>query len=404
MRIDHIEVSNLRYEYPSQDAFMCAGGRCGVRVTTLVRVHTDTGHVGLGSVYSYPALAYLIIKQQLEPLLIGEDPTEVEALWQRMYRTTRWYGRKGVAMSALGGLDMAFWDLRGKAKGQPVWMLLGGERASCPAYASALLWKDPPELASEAIRHISKGFRRVKMRMGHSEEYDTEAVRAVRQAIGPQNDLLVDASMRYNLPLAQRMARFLAEQGVFWFEEPFQPEDYESYAALRANVGAKSGAGRAVRIAAGENEFGAQGFAELIRMGAVDVLQPDASRCGGLSEVIRVARMAAAAGLEFATHTWNDALTVMANAQVVSAMPNGLTVEVDQTGIPFIDELLVEPLTVRDGQLQLSRAPGLGVELDERVVARHSMPDPLVIPDGFYSDMVFGKEHLYTPPIYIERS
>jgi L-alanine-DL-glutamate epimerase-like enolase superfamily enzyme len=403
MLIDHIDVSSLRFEYPPEDAFMCAGGHCGSRVTTLIQVYTNTGHVGLGSVYSYPALVYLIIKQQLEPLLVGEDPTEVEALWTRMYRTTRWYGRKGVAMSALGGLDTAFWDLRGKAMGLPVWALLGGERASCPAYASALLWKELPALASEAAGHIARGFRRVKLRMARSEEYDREAVLAVRQAIGPQNELMADAGMRYNLPLAQRMGRFLAEQGIFWFEEPFQPEDLDSYAALRASVGRKSAAARSVRVAAGENEFGAQGFAELIRVGAVDIVQPDASRCGGISEVIKVARMAAAAGLEFATHTWNDAVAVMANAQVVSSMPNGLTVEVDQTGIPFIDELLVEPLTVRDGQLRLSQAPGLGIELDERVVARYRVADPLAIPDGFYSDMVFGKEHVYTPPDYIER-
>jgi L-alanine-DL-glutamate epimerase-like enolase superfamily enzyme len=394
MRIDHIEVINLRFGYPSGGGFDCAGGQCTARVTTLVRVHTDDGKVGLGSVYSYPALVYLIIKQQLEPLLRGEDPTEVDELWQRMYRITRWYGRKGVAMSALGGLDVAFWDLLGKAKGEPVWQLLGGSRDTCPAYASALLWKDPEALAKEAAGHIARGFRRVKMRLGRSESYDTAAVRAVRKAIGPGNDLIVDASMRYHLELARRMGRFLMENYVFWFEEPFQPEDLASYAALRGSV--------PVRIAAGENEFGAQGFAELIRNRAVDIVQPDASRCGGISEVFRVGQMAAEAGLEVATHTWSDALAIVANAHVITALPNGLAVEVDQTGNPFVDELLAEPLTVRDGLIRLGDAPGLGVELDERAVERYRLPDPLSLPDGFYSDMVFGKEHLYTAPTYLE--
>jgi len=394
MRIDHIEVINLRFEYPQGGGFDCAGGHCTSRVTTLIRVHTDDGHVGQGSVYSYPALVYLIVKQQLEPLLRGEDPTDVEALWQRMYRVTRWYGRKGVAMSALGGLDTAFWDLSGKAKGKPVWQLLGGSGDLCPAYASALLWKGPEALAEEAARHIARGFRRVKMRLGQSESEDKAAVRAVRLAIGPKNDLLVDASMRYNLELARRMGHFLAENGVFWFEEPFQPEDLAAYATLRGTV--------PVRIAAGENEFGAQGFAELIRSRAVDIVQPDASRCGGISEVYRVGQMAAKAGLEVATHSWSDALAIIANAHVISTLPNGLTVEVDQTGNPFVDELLAEPLTVRDGLLRLGEAPGLGVELDERVVERYRLPDPQALPDGFYSDMVFGKEHLYTPPKYVE--
>ena len=394
MRIDHIEVTNLRFDYPAGRGFDCAGGHCTRRVSSLVRVHTDSGQTGLGSAYSYPALVYLIIKQQLEPLLLGEDPTDVEALWQRMYRVTRWYGRKGAAMSALGGLDTAFWDLLGKAKGKPVWSLLGGNRAVCPAYASALLWKEVPALAEEAAGHIARGYRRVKMRLGRSEEYDTGAVRAVRQEIGPANDLLVDASMRYNLELARCMGRFLAENEVFWFEEPFQPEDLDSYASLRGSVG--------VRIAAGENEFGLQGFAELVRNGAVDIVQPDASRCGGISEVLKVARLAARHHLGLATHSWSDALAVVANAHVVSAMPNGITVEVDQTGNPFVDCLLAEPLEVRDGQLRLGNAPGLGVELDEQVVERYRMPDPLALPDGFYSDMVFGKESLYSPPPYQE--
>jgi L-alanine-DL-glutamate epimerase-like enolase superfamily enzyme len=337
---------------------------------------------------------YMIVKQQLEPLLLGEDPTDIEALWQRMYGVTRWYGRKGAAMSALGGLDVAFWDLLGQAKGQPVWALLGGTRKTCPAYASALLWKEPAALAAEAQGHLARGFRRMKMRLGHDEAWDIEAVRTVRRAIGPDHDLMADASMRYNVPLARRIAKELVQNRVFWFEEPFKPEDVESYAVLRGSIG--------VRVAAGENEFGLQGFAELIRMRAVDIVQPDASRCGGISEVVRVAKMAAENGLQFAPHTWSDAVAVMANAQVVAALPNSITVEVDQTGNPFIDELLVEPLKVRDGQLQLSDAPGLGIALNEQVVARYRMADPLHLPDGFYSDMLFGKAHLFTPPVYRE--
>jgi L-alanine-DL-glutamate epimerase-like enolase superfamily enzyme len=182
--------------------------------------------------------------------------------------------------------------------------------------------------------------------------------------------------------------------GAFWFEEPFQPEDLASYTALRGKV--------PVRIAQGENDFGTQGFGELIRERAVDIVQPDVSRAGGISEVYRVGQMAREAGLEVATHTWSDAVAVMANAQVVSALPNGLTVEVDQTGNPFIDELLAEPLRVREGLLRLGHAPGLGIQLDARAVERYRMKDPLALEDGFYSDMVFGKEHLYTAPEYVE--
>lgn len=397
MKIDHIDVIHLRFEYPPAKRFLYAGGTCTARLTSLIRVHTDTGKVGIGSAYTHPGIVELVVKRQLEPLLRGQDPREVEYLWQRMYAITRWYGRKGGALSALGGLDIAFWDLRGQAEGKSIRALLGGIRNSVPAYASALLWQnDVRGLADEAGRHLARGFRRMKMRMGRSEEYDVAGVETIKRAIGPDNDLMCDASMRYSVPLARRIGGVLAAHKVFWFEEPFTPEDIDSYTALRGSV--------PVRIAAGENEFGVQGFRELIRAKAVDIVQADASRCGGISETWKSAKLANEAGLQFAPHTWSDAVAVMANAQVVAAMPNALTVEVDQTGNPFIDELLVEPLTIKDGQLQLSDRPGLGVQLNEKVIERYRLADPFDIPPGFYSDMVFGTEGLLPAAPYQEKA
>jgi L-alanine-DL-glutamate epimerase-like enolase superfamily enzyme len=386
MKIDRLETINLRFEY--EDGFTYAGGKCTARMTTLVLVHTDTGQVGVGSAYSHPGLLYLIIQQQLQPLLVGEDPTDVARLWKKMYQITRWYGRKGAAMSALGALDTAFWDLRGISLGKPVWELLGSERRSCPAYASALMWKDIEALAQEAALLVESGFRRVKMRLGRNQDYDVDAVRAVRDAIGGDCDLMVDASMRYDVETAKWIADSLVEGRVFWVEEPFEPEDIDSYVALRSTV--------SVPLAAGENEFGFQGFRELVRTRALDILQPDASRCGGLSEVKHVADLARSAKLGIATHSWSDAVAIVANAHVVASVPNGITVEVDQTGNPFVKDLLVEPLVVVDGELTLSAAPGLGIALDLDVIDRLRMKDPMKIPDGLYSDMVFGQQY-YDP-------
>ena len=384
MKIDHLETITLRFEYA--DGFRYAGGQCTARVTSLVLVHTDSGHVGIGAAYSHPGLVHLIVQEQLAPLLIGEDPTEVESLWQKMYRITRWYGRKGAAMSAIGAIDTACWDLRGKSLDQPVWALLGGQQATCPAYASALLWKEPAALAEEAARLIERGFRRVKMRLGYGGDIDRAAVRAVREAIGANCDVMCDGSMRYSLDDAESLGKFLAENNVFWFEEPFEPEDIDSYVALRSRV--------SVPLAAGENEFGLQGFRELIRAGALDIVQPDTSRCGGITEAKRVADLAQSAGLRVAPHTWSDAVAITANAHVVASLPHGITVEVDQTGNPLIEELLVEPLVVRDGRLSLSNAPGLGIELNPVTLQRYRLNDPLHLPDGSYSDMIFGKAFL----------
>lgn len=385
MKIDHIEVINLKYDYPSGQRFRYAAGVCTGRLTTLVLVHTDTGHIGHGSAYSHPILTEIIIKQQLEPFLIGEDPQQIEELWQRMYGLTRWYGRKGVAMTALGAVDTALWDLKGQSLGKPVWAILGGQHGRCPAYASALLWKQPEELAQEAAGFLDRGFRRMKMRIARDPDYDREAVAAVRRAIGTEHDLMVDGSMRFSLAAAQEIGRFLADQNVFWFEEPFAPENHADFKALRGKVG--------VRLATGENEFGLQGFAQWIDDGLVDIVQPDVSRCGGISEAWKISTAAASRDIPVATHTWSDAVAIIANAHVVVAAPNGLTVEIDQTGNPFVDQLLVEPLRVTEGQLLLTDAPGLGIKLDPNIVERYRIDAMTELSDGSYSDMAFGRAH-----------
>jgi len=184
----------------------------------------------------------------------------------------------------------------------------------------------------------------------------------------------------------------LADRQVFWFEEPFPPEDIDSYVALRPDL--------AVPLAAGENDFGVQGFREMLRAGALDIAQPDACRAGGITECWRIGQMAARMNVRIATHTWSDAVALIANAHLVAALPNGITVEVDQTGNPFIDDLLTAPLQIVDGLLQLPDAPGLGIELDPATVARLTMPAGQTMPDDNYSDLVFGKPYFSIPPAY----
>ena len=392
MRIENIQVVNLVAEYPGRNGFQYAGGTATGRVSTLVKVTTDNGVEGWGSAYSYPDVVRVIIERHLTPHLLGSDPREVELLWEKMYRLTRWYGRKGAAMSALGALDIAFWDLRGKSEGKPVYKLLGGKSNKVPAYASGLLWHDDmSNLEKEASQHRSNGFKRMKMRLGRGEEYDEAALKAVRRG-AKDGDIMVDGSHRYTLGTAEKLATLLAQEKVFWFEEPFAPEDIDSYIILSARV--------PIPIAAGENDFGLQGFREMLRARAIGIAQPDACRVGGITECLRVGRMAAELGVRIAPHTWSDAVALIANAHVVAALPNGVTVEVDQTGNPMIDKLLTEPLRVTDGLLRLSDEPGLGITPDFAVMNRLTLPPEQGVPDGNYSDLVFGSQYYSEPPPY----
>lgn len=383
MRIGDIAVTTLLFEYPPPHGFRYAGGACTHRTASLVEVHTECGRTGIGAAYSHPDLVRIVVEQQLAPSLLGADPTEVEALWRKMYLDTRWYGRKGAAVSALGALDTAFWDLRGQQLGKPVRALLAVDaRDDVPAYASGLLWHDSEaSIAAEAARHRENGFRRMKMRLGYGGAQDLAMIDAVLKGAGSGADVMVDGSMRYSLADAEALAAELAARKIFWFEEPFEPDAVETFAALRKVA--------KLPIAAGENEFGMEGFAELLHLGAVDIVQADACRAGGISVVHKVGEMARESGCRLAPHTWSDAVTIIANAQVVAALPNAITVEMDRTSNPMIDALLEEPLSVKDGMLALSKAPGLGITLHRKTVDALAWPKGKPLPPGQYSDMWF---------------
>lgn len=384
MKIQSLEVETLFHAYPEEARIRCAEGAIGMRLTSLVRVGVEPGLVGLGSAYSHPEIVRLIVEDHLAPFLVGRDVSDVEGLWNRMYSLTRWYGRKGAAISALGAVDTALWDLQGKIAGKPVYKLLAGA-SSVPVYASGLLWQDDLEtLVDEARRYVDEGFRLMKMRLGRRLDYDYKAVDAVCGAIDGRARVAVDGTHRYSPETAVALGDHLADRDVAWFEEPFPPEDVDAYARLRSAV--------SVPIAAGENEFGEQGFRELFRAGAVDIAQPDASRTGGISECLKIARIAAQAGVRIATHTWSDAVAVVANAHFAASVPDTLGVEVDRTGTPLMESLLTEPLVIRDGKLHLPDRPGLGVELDEDVVERLRLPRGEPTPAGNYADLVFGNE------------
>jgi D-galactarolactone cycloisomerase len=379
-----VECFHLRFEYDMARTFQTPAGPVHARFGSFVRLRTDDGLEGIGSAYAHPGVVQASV-DHLAPFVIGFDPLDSDRTHTRMHGISRWYGRKGGAVAAIGGIDTALWDLRGKILGQPLWKLLGGASSRVPAYASGNLYSSPEAVAEGAARAIARGFRRVKMRIGWTWDYDVAAMRAARAAIGPHNDLMIDGTHRFTLETALEIAPILAEIGAFWFEEPFAPDDLDRFVALRQGLAAYG-----VPLATGENEFAYHGFRELIRAGAVDIVQADVSRAGGITEVMRIGALAAEHGVRLAPHTWCDAVAVVANAHVVAASPNGITCEVDQTGNRFIEEL-IGPLPIADGLIDLGDRPGLGVDLNEDLIRQLTIKDPYHLPDGNYCDVVFGR-------------
>lgn len=393
LKIISLQVYTLRFLYKPENRFRYANGECTGRLTSIVRVRTDDGIEGIGSAYSHPVLIRSIIEDHLGPFLIGKNAIDIQESWTQNQRLTQWYGRKGAALSAIGAIDIALWDIVGKTKGVAVSNLLGAVTDRVPVYASGLLWRDRPTgLREEAQRHIDRGFQAVKMRVGKSFAYDVEAIRQVRDVIGPNRRLIVDGNARFSLKSAKEIVPILEDSDIFWFEEPFPPDDLAPFAELKRNT--------KVQLAAGENEFGLRGFKSLVANEAVDILQPDCSRAGGISECTRIAKLASENGLKIAPHTWSDAIALVANLHFVASCKNGLMVEMDQTGNPFIEDLLTERLTLDGGFLRVPNGPGLGIEIDDDVLHRYAIDPHASIPEGNYSDMVFGTKHYSDAPPY----
>jgi len=340
-------------------------------VHTIIAVLTADG-IGWGSVFTSEAL----VKGSLEilrPLLIGENALEPERVSEKLHQHTFWLGRGGAITHAISGIDIALWDLLGKACGQPVGRLLGGRyRERVRPYAS-LLMREPERMAEELLPVKAQGFRAFKIGWGpfgrKSHAVDEAIVRAAREAVGDESMLMVDAggSDAYwpgGYKWALRTAEMLAAHGVDWFEEPLHPDALDDYVALR----------RAARlpIAGGEVLTRRQSFAPWLVAGAFDIVQPDVTKCGGLSEQRRIAQMAIDNGVRFIPHGWNTTVGLASDLQIASAFAGTDLVEY-LTGSPFIDGLCASAWRLDDdGMLPIPDGPGLGIDLNLDALAEFS--------------------------------
>ena len=330
------------------------------RKQIVVRVRTDAGLTGVGEAFAYgaPLAVCNVIEESLAPLLIGQDPLRIEYLADLMHRGTVIYGRRGLAMFAISGVDIALWDLLGKARGAPVYELLGGAtRPRLPVYASLMRYDSPKDVAGACKGFVAQGFTMLKL-----HQTDVASVRAAREAVGPSVELMLDVNCPWTPAEAIAMARALAPYRLFWFEEPvWPPEDYTGLAEVTRATDTP--------IALGENESTLFGFREIVERRAGDILQPSITKVGGITEFKKIAALAQAANLPIAPHSFYFGPGLAATLHVAATLGGAMPVEFP-TGEHEIS-FLARPIEAHDGYVEVPTGPGLGVEINEEAIRRH---------------------------------
>lgn len=361
------------------------------RVSLLVEIATDEGTCGWGECGQYGPKEPIesCIHDVFAPMLIGRDPTETEPIWNQLYCMTRDFGQKGCYIEALSGIDIANWDIRGKALGVPVHSLLGGAfRTRITPYATGCYYGSNRQTPlkevlaghqEEASGYIRDGFNFIKVKIGLlSIEEDNKRLKAIREAVGDDVGILVDANHAYRADTAVRMGRILEEAGVLFFEEPVPPEDYRGYAFVRGKLD--------LAIAGGECEYTRYGFSQLMDQECVDIVQPDICVMGGLSEFQKVLAMATVRNKQVIPHVWGSGVAVASSLHAIAAIPPSPftadpvplqgepVVEFDRTHNPLRDELLAEKLTLdSEGKVSTPTGPGLGIEIDRSVLEKYTL-------------------------------
>ena len=389
MRITDVRTIAVEVKLP-QTVFD-ANYTMATKPALLVEVHTDAGLVGLGEAAHFGgpmASTSQVIEHELKPYLVGEDPRDIERLWERMHRRAYKHARGGIVIAAISGIDIALWDLRGKMANMPVWRLLGGYRKRVPAYATGGFYaegKGINELVAEMQTYVAAGFRAVKMKVGRNSNIEMSALRAssergvaevsleedirrvaaVREAIGPDIRLAVDANGAWDVATAIKMGRAMAPYDIYWFEEPVWPDDVDGSREVAQKT--------SIAIAGYETcSYGIVDFARYISARAIHFVQPDVAWAGGLTESLKIAHLAQAANMPVAPHIHGSAVAVAAGLQFLGAIRNGSMAETVFPAHQLMTELIKEPLILdaSTGEIELTERPGLGIELNPETVER----------------------------------
>jgi L-alanine-DL-glutamate epimerase-like enolase superfamily enzyme len=377
MKIKDVEAIVLK----SSQAYAAPSGAeesHGIGYMLVIKVTTDNGLVGYSDVETQPHVAKAAIDAPaggagmidgLRQALIGEDPFEVERLWYKMYKSSVYYGRRGAAIQALSGVDNCLWSIIGQAVKQPIYKLLGAHRRSkVRAYASTL-FRPTPEAMAEACRvYVDQGFTAVKFGwgiFGEDPKLDVELVRAAREALGPDRDLLIDPgwSVERTAEESIRMVRSIEPFRPFFVEDCMPPEDYDGYAKLADAV--------ETPIAAGEQEATHWGFRHLIERGRIDVVQPDLTRCGGLTTARRIAHMVEDYNIGLIPHAWSSDILTATTLQYLAYIKKAYFVEFNVSTGEISRQLAKNPVTMKNGYVEIPDLPGTGIDVDEKVLERY---------------------------------
>jgi L-alanine-DL-glutamate epimerase-like enolase superfamily enzyme len=376
-RIVSVRAAWLQTPVPPERRHTSDFGLMDTFNSALIAVETEDGLIGygeakvhVGSAGNYAAVC-AVVEHELAPLLRGEDSRNITGLWQKMYNGARAHhagtygrsfpvlGRRGVTVSALSGIDVALWDLLGKTLNVPVYQLLGGRcRDRILAYASGG-WAGPGAIAAEGHRYVELGYRAIKIRAGLNDatiDISAERVRELREAVGPDVRVMIDGHGTLSVPDAKRLCRKLEPYDVAWFEEPTAVDYPDAMRQVREATD--------IPIAAGESEQTRYPFRDLLQAGAVDVLQPDLSICGGLSEARHIASLASAYQTQLAPHVFGGGVIFAAGLHFAAAIPNVCILEHCHGHNPLLHDLVPEEFPLVDGHFEFNDRPGLGVTPD----------------------------------------
>lgn len=369
MRIARVETVPIRQEL--DEPFGNGQGWTTARQYLIVRVVAEDGTTGYGECWGPIAGNEQVVERMVAPLVVGHDPLATGRLWHDVLFKLRWAYHSFAPYSALSGVDIALWDLKGKLLGRPVHELLGGAfRTQVPAYATGHYFRKVTRLEEqidvvrkEAVENLGKGFRRLKLKiglglLGWPPEADIALMRALREEVGPAVPLMVDANCAYQLPAAMKVGRAAEELGIGWFEEPLPPTDIDGYCRLSRALD--------VPIAGGESWALLSEFATVFQRRAVAIAQPDVCSAGGITEVKRIADLAGALNIACYPHVWGTPIAMAASLHVLATLPGQVLLEFDQSANPIRERLLETPLAVdAEGGVAVPQGPGLGVDVDE---------------------------------------